>query len=954
MSDGSVSARTISQQPRAIIVSTIGFVSGAAGLIFEVVWFHRAGLVLGNSLGATSIVLSSFMGGLALGNALVARYPGRHRHSLQAYAVLEAIVAASGIAVTYTLPRLVWLLVPFTRAADGHPGLVNLIRLVTAFAVLLVPATAMGATLPLLVGALSRQRARLGAAFGRLYGWNTLGAVAGVMVAELVLVGRIGVAGSAWLATGLDLAAAAAAFAVVRLERRVTPDHRPAMPDAGSPYDGPTSLFACAFLSGGILLALEVVWFRCLTMYVLTTTMATSVMLAVVLACIGLGGLAGSTWLARHVRSPSAVPLLALAAGASVPLSYLAFQSLTAGAQIGAWPRILWFACVLTAPTAFLSGCVLTLLADAVSGERVDETRAAAALTLANTAGAMCGAPLAAFVLLPSLGMEGAFVALALAYGVTAFLALRPSGFGVARAPAFAVALLAFGGAIAVVPAGLTHNAFARAAQAYASDGSDIVATSEGPAETIFVMQQKWLGKPVYSRLVTNGFSMSGTTVPAMRYMRYFAYWPMVLHQGPLRRALVICYGVGVTVGAVADIPSLESLDVVEISRDVVAASDVIYPPGARPLQDPRIRLHLDDGRFFLQTTAERFDLITGEPPPPRTPGAVNIYTREYFQLIHDRLADGGITTYWLPVARPDPGTDVNTIMRSFCDVFDDCSLWNGTPSDLMLVGTRHATGPLTAAAIAAPWQRPALAARLREVGFERPEQIGATFIGDAGYLGLLTAGTPPLTDDFPLRLRPVAARPSLSDPAYRSDPAVMALFQDVIDPARARRAFAASAFIRRLWPSALVNDTLPFFDTQRIVNRALWEGGAPLRQIEDLHAVLTGTTLETLPLWLLGSDDVKQRIAEQSEERSGATEYARGLRALAARQYLRAAAHFGEAERRGLHAATLRPLQVYALCLAGDRDTAGLLAREVTPQSSDETHFWSWLHATFGVSARQ
>src|SRR5439155_11444519 len=161
------------------------------------------------------------------------------------------------------------------------------------------------------------------------------------------------------------------------------------------------------------------------------------------------------------------------------------------------------------------------------------------------------------------------------------------------------------------------------------------------------------------------------------------------------------------------------------------------------------------------------FDLITGEPPPPRTPGAVNIYTREYFSLIHDRLADGGMATYWLPVARPDPGTNVHTIIRAFCDVFDDCSMWNATPFDFMLVGTRHAVGPVTAASFTDAWQSPALASRLREVGFEQPAQIGATFLGDAAYLRELTADTPLLTDDFPQRLRPVPARPSLSDPRY-------------------------------------------------------------------------------------------------------------------------------------------------------------------------------------------
>ena len=464
-------------------------------------------------------------------------------------------------------------------------------------------------------------------------------------------------------------------------------------------------------------------------------------------------------------------------------------------------------------------------------------------------------------------------------------------------------------------------------------------------------MQQQWLGQPIYSRLVTNGFSMTGTSTPAQRYMRYFAYWPMLLHDGPLKRALVVCYGLGVTAGAVLDIPSIETLDVAEISTGVVAASDGAYAAGANPLRDPRVRLHVGDGRFFLQRETTRFDLITGEPPPPRTPGAVNIYTEEYFRLIRDRLADGGMTTYWLPVARPDPGTDVHTIVRAFCDVFDDCSLWNATPFDLMLAGTRSARGPVSRDTIESAWRQPRLGVRLREVGFEQPEQIGATFLGDAAYLRALTGRTPPLTDDFPQRLRPVLSRPSLSDPRYQLDRRVLALYEDLIDPARAQRAFAASPFVRRVWPSALASDTQPFFAYQRILNRVLWEGARPLAQIEDLHLLLTTTSLRTLPLWLLGSDAARQRIAETSTDRTGAAEYLLGLKALAERDYLRAAARIGEAERRGIRGSAVRPLQIYALCLAHERDTAQQLARGTSAHDADERHFWAWMDATFGVN---
>ena len=946
------------------VISLAFFVSGAAGLIFEVVWVHRFGLVFGQSVGATSIVLSSFMGGLALGTALVGWQGHRLVNLLRTYAALEIVIAIAGVGLTYILPTLPVLTARLMAVSGSRAWLVSLTRLLVSFGALMIPTTAMGATLPVLVGSRPAGRWSFGRALGQLYGWNTLGAVCGAIGGELLLIDRVGVVGSAWVAALLNLVAAGAAIALSGQCDDATPPNAPNVAvSSGATSDEPRRdvrrliLLVCAALAGGALLALEVVWFRFLSMYVLTTTLTMSVLLAVVLSAIGLGGLAASRWLPRGGISCGSV---ALAAGCVTALSYPAFQWLTRGAQLGEWYRVAWLACALTAPTSFLSGVLFTAFGHAMpaptawTGNR-DDVRAAAWLTLANTTGAMCGAPIAAFFLLPTLGMERTLFAIAVVYGGVGALATRvhaPDG-APARSPALVLSAIALLLSLGKFPFGLMSAVyFTRVAQAYAGDGSVIVATREGPSETIFLMQQPWLGQPVYSRLVTNGFSMTGTAVPALRYMRYFAYWAMLVHDAPLQRALVICYGAGVTAGAVLDLPAIDTVDIVELSPDIVAMSDIIYPPDRHPLNDPRAHLHIEDGRVFLQTSRDRFDLITGEPPPPRTPGAANIYTREYFHLIYDRLAEGGMTTYWLPVARPDPGTDVNTIIRAFCDAFDDCSLWNATPFDFMLVGTRHATGPVSEASFRAAWSRPAMAARLSEVGLEEPEQIGATFIGDAPFLRQLIGDAPPLTDDFPQRLRPIAGRASLSDPRYPHDPAVVEMYQRALDPIRARQAFATSDFIKRLWPAPLREHSLLRFDQQRTINRVLWEGGKPLAQIEDVHAVLTETTLKTLPLWLLGTDDVKERIAEATAERSGATEYARALRAVAARDYLRAAAYFGESERRGLKGETVRALQVYSLCLAGDRDTARLLARGIVARSDAERHFWSWLQATYGVQS--
>lgn len=931
------------------------FLSGAAGLIFQIVWFYRGGLVLGSSLWAVTLVLSSFMAGLALGNGVVGVLAPRMRRLLPIYALLECTVAISGVVATVLLPHLTAILVPLTEHLSEGAWSVSLARLTAAFAVLVVPATAMGATLPVLVGALGRRSESYGAVLGRLYGWNTFGAVVGVLGAELVLIAWLGVTRTAWAAASLNLCAAALSLWASKRIDWFAPMVMPP-PRQGFGMGRPIViglLLSSSCFAGATVLALEVVWFRFLTLYVLSTTLAASLMLAAVLAGIAFGGWLGSWWIGRRAGASSLAPLVALLSGCAVVASYAGFDRLTSGTQIAEWYRLSWLAIELTLPTAVCSGLLFTLLGQALHRDIEDEARATAWLTLANTIGALVGAPIATFALLPALGMERAFFVLACGYAVLAlalFAALRP----LPRSsrwllPAGATAVLAV---LALFPFGTMRTRyFARAAAAYASDGSHIVATREGEAETIFLMRQDWLDRPVYHRLVTNGFSMTGTAVPGLRYMRYFAYWPMFVHEGPIRRGLVICYGVGVTASAILEIPSLESLDIVEISPDVVAMSDRIYPPDRHPLHDPRSRLHLEDGRFFLETTRERFDLITGEPPPPRTPGASNIYTREYFQLIYDRLADGGMTTYWLPVARPNPGTDVDTIIKAFCDVFDDCSLWNATPFDLMLAGSRQAAGPVAAAQLSRPWETPGLQASLREVGFERPEQIGATFLGDAAYLRTLTARVPPLTDDFPQRLKPAADRPSLSDPRYGADAGVRAHYEQVLDPMRAQRAFQESPLIRRLWPEALIAPTLPYFAVQRLVNQVLWDGSHPLAHVEDWHTLLTTTSLRTLPLWLLGSDEVRERIAETSDDETGARAYARGLRALTGRDYQGAARFFLRAERLG-RAGTTIPMLAYSLWMAGRIDEARHLAGSVHATTPDEQHFWQWLSRSGGWGA--
>ena len=455
----------------SLTIAAMFFVSGAASLVFEMAWFYRAGLVLGNSVWAASITVSSFMGGLAIGNALMRR--AVIRHPLRAYALAEITVAATSVMAVSALATRAPLAL-LTRLPAGRLWMADVIRLTVTFLLFLLPATAMGTTLPMLVGELSRRRLAFGSALGRLYGWNTLGAVAGALFAEVVLIRRVGVAGSAWIAALLDAAVATAALALARQPRADSTAERTAVASI-TPIVFGRALPVAAGLAGALLLGLEVVWFRFLSMYVLSTTFAMSVMLAIVLGGIGIGGLVASRWFAMHDVRRTDIATAAFVAGCAVVVSYGSFQTLTAGTQAGGWGSIAWFAIVLTLPTSVVSGILFTVIGDTMArrGDRAERT--AAAVALANTIGATCGPLIASFVLLPALGMERTLFIAAGGYAVLGVIAIdRPF---VTRRRARVVAAMGCFVALAAFPFGLMAGTYFERAVAPSS-----VSTGSGAA----------------------------------------------------------------------------------------------------------------------------------------------------------------------------------------------------------------------------------------------------------------------------------------------------------------------------------------------------------------------------------------------------------------------------------------------------------------------------------------
>jgi spermidine synthase len=443
------------------------------------------------------------------------------------------------------------------------------------------------------------------------------------------------------------------------------------------------------------------------------------------------------------------------------------------------------------------------------------------------------------------------------------------------------------------------HLATAAARFGY-PDISTIAGMREGAAETALILRTEQRIEPPYYRLMTGGFSMASSQVLDRRYMKLFVYLALAF-QPEARSALLISYGIGSTAKALVDSARLERIDVVDISRDVLELSDVVFPdPAEHPLRDPRVHVTIEDGRYFLQTTERSFDLITSEPPPPKHAGVVNLYTREYFQLIHDRLTPGGVNTYWLPVHLLTL-EDTKAILAGYCAAFPNCSLWGGTGYSWMLAGIREPARAVTEEAFARQWQAPEVAREMRALALERPEQLAALFMLDAAGLTRLTEGVAPLTDDRPKRLS--------DEIPTRAD---LAAYDALTSGEATARAFRESAFAARLLPAPLRERALPYFEIQGMLDLGtlLYDGERSLpERLAKLHRIQTTTPLRTLPLWLLG-------------RRGGAgprqAVHGRADAALAEHDFAAAEALYAEAWQEAPYDQELPPKLLYAACMNG------------------------------------
>jgi spermidine synthase len=545
-------------------------------------------------------------------------------------------------------------------------------RFALAFAILLVPCTLMGATLPLLSRAVLHDSKHAARGAGLLYAVNTFGAMLGCFTAGFVLLRTIGLSRTSMVAAGLNLAVGVVAIVLGR--RSTLPVAAPTPAPAGDP---PRVAAACTVLavSGFTALGYEVLWTRAHEQFVHNSTYAYSAMLVTFLFGIALGSAIAAPLAERSRRPLVALGVVeigvALSVIAALPV-YGRFGELIPAVVarvggIGSWARVVVLifgeAAATLLVTTFLFGMTFPLAVRLVVRDLESLGTRLGVVYTANTIGSIGGAWLVGFVALPALGVRGAFMLLVLvnlALGGT-LLALAARGPWRAGVAAGTVAIAAL--ALWIVPPGLVEASFTR-------QFGTLLYYREDVTDTVMVTDHDG------QRMIRFGDGRGTAGTMSVREDRMYAHVPMLLHGRP-ERVLSICFGVGNSLAALVTYPSVERVESVELSPSVVAAAPYFAETNLNVLQNPLVNLIVSDGRNYLLTTHETFDVIRLDPPELHTAHVVNLYTREFYELARAHLRPGGIFSIWVNIVMT-PEADLRSLVRTVADVFPHVSVWHG------------------------------------------------------------------------------------------------------------------------------------------------------------------------------------------------------------------------------------------------------------------------------------
>ena len=713
--------------------------SGCAALIYEVVWYQMLQLAIGASAISLGILLATFMGGLCLGSWFLPKMTRASTHPLRIYALIELGIGICGLLVLWCLPLIDD--VYFASAQGGLSGMLT--RGLLCAVCLLAPTFLMGASLPAISRFISATPRGV-AWWGWLYAGNTLGAVSGCLLAGFYLLRLHDLAFATYVAVAINLAIAIGSFALaiaapaisLTVEDISATGAAPAEDEEGSPLP----VYLVIGLSGAAALGAEVVWTRQLGMLFDGTTYAFSLILAVFLIGLGLGSGLGALVL-RIVRPRMALGWcqILLAAG----ICWAAFMIsrvlpfMPEPRALSAWDVALTNltrSLLALLPATLLWGASFPLAMAAAKRNGDDPARPVARVYAANTFGGIVGALLASLVLVAWIGTRDTQRTMLVLVAIGGFVLLLPvltrkgaaAGFAIGGA---AAAVLALAWALPEQPGELV--AFGKQIRSL-SPYAKVLEVQEGMNSSLAITRVNdgslQISVAGHVEATNESFDMS--------LQRMIGHIPALIHPNPVK-ILGIGFGAGVSAGSFTPYSSVKSITVVEMEPKVPPTSTKYFAPFDNNVKnDPRTTIVYDDGRHFMMTTKEKYDIIASDPLDVWVKGTASIYSKDYFEKVKEHLNPGGYFTLYVPLYESDEET-VKSEFATFFAVFPHGTVWanlnNGQGYDLVLMGQADPV-KIDIDAAERRLQSPEFSKvkqSMQEIGFSSATDMYATYLGD-------------------------------------------------------------------------------------------------------------------------------------------------------------------------------------------------------------------------------
>lgn len=734
-----------------LIIGLLFVLSGATSLVYQVVWVRNLSLFFGSDVYAAAIMLSVFMGGLALGSWAAGATADRLGKPLLVYGACEILIGLSALAFPEVLGAFRGTYQSIYRSSfESAPYLYHGFRVVVAAVTLLVPTALMGATLPLIIRQFADRDDILGRRVGAFYAVNTLGALLGTLLAGFVCLPAFGVSRTVSGTVLVNLGIGVIALVIgARLPALREPERLGRSGESNGPRlaarpvtTAPPATHArrvlvAMMLSGFAALALEVVWMRILVQSFSATVYAFSIMLASFLFGIFYGSHLASRTIDKDPEPADSLATLEFWLGGSVAV----LAMLTHGVPV-IFGRLLWrlaavtggafgvasiiaqgtVALILIAVPALLLGATFPFAVKAFTRDIGERSHGTGSIYAANTAGGVLGALAGAMVLLPMVGARGSLVVIAFVFVMTgAFLA---RGRGARRTRSLPPALLVAAAAIfaVVVPPRLSVNF-----NLQDLTGTSVIYHGEGVSQTVDILRSP----SGHTIMMVNGNIEADTTFTQRRHFILKAHLPLLLQPHPHDLA-VVGLGLGVTLRAATRYPAVESIRLIELSPEMVKAHEHLRDLTGSVLDDPKLRLRIDDGRNFMAMSDEQFDMITADPIHPRITGVGYLYTREYYQQIQRHLRPGGIAVQWMPMYNISLES-FDVAFRTFVSVFPNTSFWYVRGHGL-LVGTADPFA-IDYPALAARFTDPKVSEDFASIEMKSPEDFLGTLLMDTAHV---------------------------------------------------------------------------------------------------------------------------------------------------------------------------------------------------------------------------